>query len=90
MEEMLDYLSSYKGLMTLAIRGIMMDCQDQENGAGDRFWQQVVPRHKDSLTRLIIQPCYEGAWCYGPTAAEAILQCLPLYDLAVGTCGMDP
>ena len=84
MDEMFSYLISYVGgLQTLEIRNIMMDCQGQEDKAGHRFWDQIVPHHKGSLKVLCIYPWYEGEWCYGPEAAAALSQCLSLRNLTI-------
>ncbi|MCJ1349207.1 hypothetical protein MMC31_007443 [Peltigera leucophlebia] len=84
MDEMFSYLISYAGgLHTLEIRDIMMDCQEQEDNAGHRFWDQIVPHHKGSLKELRIYPWYEGEWCYGPETAAAIWQCWSLHQLGI-------
>lgn len=84
MEEMFSYLTSYEGgLQSLKIGRIMMDCQDQEDKAGYRFWDEVVPHHKGSLKELWIYPWYDGEWCYGPAASAAISQCSSLRFLLI-------
>lgn len=71
MDEMLSCLISYgDGLQTLEIGNIMMDCQDQEDKAGYRFWDQIAPHHKGSLKLWSIYPLYEGEWCYGPAGSS--------------------
>lgn len=83
-EEMFSYLISYVGeLQTLEIRNIMIDCQDQEDKAGYRFWHEIVPHHQSSLKVLRIYPWFEGEWCYGPEAAAALSQCLSLLNLSI-------
>lgn len=50
MDEMLSYLISYaEGLQILEIRHIKMDSENLEESAGRRFWDQIVPHHKNSL-----------------------------------------
>jgi len=85
-DEMYAYLLSYTGLQKLEVLGIQMDQQDLEDSAGHRLWHQIVPHHKDSLTVLAVGPCYEGVWCYGPTAAAVILQCSSLRNLSLSVC----
>jgi hypothetical protein len=82
-------LVSYTGLRKLEIRGIKMDQQDLENSAGYKLWNQIVPHHKDTLTELVIAPCYEGGWCYGPAAAETIPRCSSLRRLTLSVCDVD-
>ncbi|MCJ1348925.1 hypothetical protein MMC31_007158, partial [Peltigera leucophlebia] len=90
MDEMFSYLISYAGgLQTLEIRDIMMDCQEQEDNAGYRFWDQIVPHHKGSLRALHIYPWYEGEWCYGPETAAAIRQCLSLRHFGIAVRSVD-
>jgi hypothetical protein len=88
-DEMYAYLLSYTGLQKLRILDIQMDRQDLEESAGHRLWLQIVPHHKDSLTELAVVPYYEGIWCYGPTAAAAILQCSSLRNLTLSVCRVD-
>ena len=87
MNELLDYLSSYRGIESLVIRGIMKDCHYQEDDAGLRFWDQIVPLHKSSLTELYIQSCYEGSWNFGPSTDEAIEQCSSMGSIIGETYG---
>ena len=70
MDEMFSYLISYTGLQDLNIYDILMTRQELEDSAGRKFWQQVVPHHQDSLVKLCINPCHEGAWCYGSVSAQ--------------------
>lgn len=84
MDEMFSYLISYVGeLQTLEIRNIIIDCQDQEDKAGYRFWHEIVPHHQSSLKVLCIYTWYEGEWCYGPETAAALSQCLSLRNLSI-------
>ena len=89
MDDMFDYLVSYTGLRKLKIRGIQMDRQDLEDSAGYMLWNQILPHHKDTLTELVIAPCYKGVWCYGPAATETILQCSSLRKLTLSVCSVD-
>lgn len=89
MDEMFAYLLSYTGLRKLKICGLQMDQQDLEESTGRRFWDQVVPHHKNSLTLLTVTPIYESVWCYGPVAEAALLQCSSLRDLTLCVCNVD-
>ena len=90
MDEMFSYLISYAGgLHTLEIRDNMMDCQEQEDNAGYRFWDQIVPHRNGSLKALRIYPWYEGEWCYGPETAAAIRQCLSLHYFGIAVRSVD-
>jgi hypothetical protein len=83
------YLLSFTGLEKLEIEINVNIELYSENDAGLRFWEQVVPHHKDTLLELQIIPKYVGDWCYGPSAAEAIESCSRLTKLKVGVCNMD-
>lgn len=91
MDELFSYLISYGDvLQDLKIDSIMLDSQDQEDKAGYRFWDQIVPHHKGSLKVLCITPLCEGEWCYGPAAAAAISQCLSLRSLNMSCRKVEP
>ncbi|MCJ1342715.1 hypothetical protein MMC31_000903 [Peltigera leucophlebia] len=90
MDEMFSYLISYAdGLEILEIRHIKMDSENLEESAGRRFWDQIVPHHKNSLKTLVVMPNFEGAWCYGPMFAAAIQQCFLLRNLTIAVRRVD-
>ncbi|GAP91518.1 hypothetical protein SAMD00023353_3101280 [Rosellinia necatrix] len=89
MDEMFHYLLSYSGLRKLKIVHVQMDTQTAEDTAGDVFWNEVIPQHKDSLLELVVSPMYEGSWCYGRVAASAITQCASLKRLDLRLCPVD-
>lgn len=83
---MFDYLRSYSGLSKLKIaRNFSPD-----DSAGQVFWNEVVPNHKDSLVELDVSSSYDGPFCYGPLAASAIRKCTSLRKLALSLGKVDP
>jgi hypothetical protein len=88
-DDMFSYLLSYSALKKLKIPRVQMESQSAEDAARDVFWHAVVPQHKDSLIELAVHPIYEGSWCYGPVAANAIQQCTSLQRLDLHLCSID-
>ncbi|KAF7131114.1 hypothetical protein CNMCM5793_004101 [Aspergillus hiratsukae] len=82
-DRMFDYLLTYSGLQKVEILNVQMDDEDQENNAAQMLWNKVILHHKDTLVTLAITRVYQGAWCYGPAAAEILSQCTVLRDLTV-------
>lgn len=91
-DDIFDYLRSYSGLQELTIIGVhwMPEPGDEhwaaheaENLAGRVFWNEIVPNHKDSLVGLAVHPAYNGAWCYGQLASDAIRTCTSLRRLSI-------
>ncbi|KAL4876115.1 hypothetical protein BJY04DRAFT_223338 [Aspergillus karnatakaensis] len=81
--DLLSYLTSYTGLKSLRLPSVLMSDERQENDAGNRFWRDVIPNHHATLEELHIEPIYEGSWCYGPPAAEALQVCHALQKLTI-------
>lgn len=90
--DLFDYLRSYSGLQELKITGVhwksepfedISAAQAAEDSAGRVFWNEVVPNHKNSLVELAVHPEFEGMWCYGPLASDAIRKCTSLRKLAI-------
>ena len=65
-----------------------MDEQSAEDAA-ERFWREIVPQHRASLTDLTVRPIYRGPWCYGAPAASAIQQCVSLQRLSLQVCELE-
>jgi hypothetical protein len=89
MDNMFAYLLSYTGLQRLEIPALLMDSQEAEDSAAERFWRDVIPHHRNSLTTLVINARFESGWCYGPHAAAALQQCLSLRDLTISVGSVD-
>jgi hypothetical protein len=87
-DKMFTYLLSYTGLQKLAIRYLLMDTQEMEDKAAQRFWQKIIPHHRDSLTSLFVNSKHESQWCYGPRAAPALRKCSSLRDLTISVCSV--
>jgi hypothetical protein len=83
MNQLWTYLLSYTGLQRLYMRDILMDGQKSEDSAGEEFWREIVPHHKETLTSLEAYSTVDSAWCYGPRVSAALRQCLSLRALAL-------
>jgi hypothetical protein len=88
-DKMFTYLLSYTGLQRLAIRYLLMDTQEMEDKAAQRFWQKIIPHHRDSLTTLFVNSEHASQWCYGPRAAPALRKCSSLRDLTISVCSVE-
>jgi hypothetical protein len=89
MEELFSYLLSYTGLQKLSLSDLQLDGQEMEDRAATKFWQQVAPHHKNSLTSICAYSKFESGWCYGPLVSAAMQQCSSLRDLTVSVCSVD-
>jgi hypothetical protein len=88
-DEMFTYLLSYTGLQRLEILRLQMDTPEVKDKAARRFWGEVIPHHRNSLTVLFIDFIFESEWCYGPRSAATLELCLSLRDLSISICGID-
>jgi hypothetical protein len=41
--------------------GLLMDSQAAEDRTAQRFWDEIIPRHRNSLTALFINSDFENA-----------------------------
>jgi hypothetical protein len=89
MDQMFTYLLSYTGLRRLEIPDVQMDTQEIEDRAARRFWNEIIPHHRNSLTELFIASAFESEWCYGPHASAALELCLSLQDLSISVCDVN-
>jgi hypothetical protein len=89
-DDMFSYLLSYSGLQKLKITRLRrMDSQEEENRTSLIFWDEIIPHHRDFLTKLFVRSNFENEWCYGPRAAAALGQCSSLRGLTISVCGVD-
>jgi hypothetical protein len=88
-DDMFSYLLSYSGLQKLNITRSRMDSQEEENRTSLIFWDEIIPHHRDFLTKLSVTSDFENGWCYGPRAAAALWQCSSLRGLTISVCGVD-
>lgn len=47
------------------------------------FWTKVIPHSAHSLKELTVNSSFEGPWCYGPDASNALSQCTVLKKLTI-------
>jgi hypothetical protein len=63
--------------------------QEETNRTSLIFWDEIIPHHRDFLTKLSVISNFENEWCYGPRAAAALWQCSSLRNLTISVCGVD-
>ncbi|KAJ3753936.1 hypothetical protein EV360DRAFT_74101 [Lentinula raphanica] len=89
---LLDYLASYSGLESLAFNRnrdwSVGDCFD----LAPRFYKDVMPMHRNTLTKLSLTPEFEDKWCFGEENIKYFAIMHKLRNLSVGvlTRGLDP
>ncbi|KAJ7174174.1 hypothetical protein C8R43DRAFT_1119541 [Mycena crocata] len=83
-EHALQYLRSHPGLQRLDLTQIesLYDPRDFDVYA-DLFFENILPRHTETLTHLAITPGRHGRWALTKRNAGAILQCRALVELGV-------
>ncbi|KAF5362860.1 hypothetical protein D9758_007028 [Tetrapyrgos nigripes] len=82
-EPVLDYIATYSGLEVLSLKGPKWYSQPTYNENAERFYQQILPLHNDSLVKLEMEPEFESRWCFGEDNVEAISRCRNLRVLSV-------
>ncbi|PBK87979.1 hypothetical protein ARMGADRAFT_1084956 [Armillaria gallica] len=78
-DALLDYLCSYSGItmmMLIVDRGVI------EAGAL-KFWNQVLPRHANTMKRLYVHSQSAGMWCIDSGPLRCLMQCTNLEILSV-------
>ncbi|KAK0468585.1 hypothetical protein IW261DRAFT_1054226 [Armillaria novae-zelandiae] len=80
----LEYLASYSGVKSMTL------IPKQPVNPGDvdissRFWDEILPRHADTLSTLVVCPGFErsGGWCLHTRSLDAIRKCTHLETLSV-------
>ncbi|KAF5347062.1 hypothetical protein D9758_011650 [Tetrapyrgos nigripes] len=83
-DTLLDYLSSYSNkLVHLSLTGPTWYSSQNYNDLADRFFNEVLPLHKETLESLEVLPTFEGRWCFEENNSAAIQSCLKLKNLSV-------
>ncbi|KAF9041888.1 hypothetical protein BDZ89DRAFT_920700, partial [Hymenopellis radicata] len=75
-DELFDYLLSYDGLQSLILR--IEEDSPKGDALAEVFFSQALPHHHKTITRLVVQPEYEGAWSFGEQTSVAVFQCTRL------------
>ncbi|KAK7461300.1 hypothetical protein VKT23_008479 [Stygiomarasmius scandens] len=82
-DSLLDYLSSYSGLVHLSLTGPTWYTSYNYHDLADRFFDIVLPLHGETLRSLEILPSFEGRWCFEENNYIAIGKCSNLTNLSV-------
>jgi hypothetical protein len=79
-ESFVDYLKSYSGLQTLAIKGTS---DGRSNYLAEDFYRNVLCCHQSSLQVLEITPAHEGKWYFGDHTVESLSRLSNLKQLSI-------
>ncbi|KAJ7282524.1 hypothetical protein C8J57DRAFT_1172538 [Mycena rebaudengoi] len=74
-DSLLTYLTSYSGLKHLMLPYVGSDSEGESNRLAEIFYENVLPRHTQSLRKLCCPAAFEGKWSFGPHNCEVISQC---------------
>ena len=82
--DLVRYLTSFVGLQKLRIKGASI--HEDPGNLPELLYNKVIPRHKESLTTVLVETGYHRSrymvWCPKPADLEAILQCQLLVELS--------
>jgi len=78
---LIDYLSTYSGLKKLKLSVSPFLNGSSSDTAATRFFNDVLPRHFETLENLSLEAYYEGKWCFTSHNAALITQCTKLNHL---------
>ncbi|KAL0071762.1 hypothetical protein AAF712_000684 [Marasmius tenuissimus] len=85
-EELLDFLRSPSvgGLETLEFRHAGADTDERSDEFARRFYNDILPRHQNTLRELSLIPTYTGGWTIGSRNLEVFDEFQQLTTLSVG------
>ncbi|ESK84097.1 hypothetical protein Moror_11439 [Moniliophthora roreri MCA 2997] len=82
-DSFLRYIGSYSGIRKLHYHSVGAPIERADSTLADMFYEQVLPRHTDTLEDLAIHPRFEGRWSFGERNAKVLRQCTVLMSLGV-------
>ncbi|EEB99407.1 hypothetical protein MPER_00923, partial [Moniliophthora perniciosa FA553] len=82
-QELVDYLESFSGLETLSVSTCSGPSTDYSDSLARRFWENVIPMHKDTLKYLTVRSEYTGSWGIGEEHFQTLRSCKSLVSLTV-------
>ncbi|EEB98480.1 hypothetical protein MPER_02001, partial [Moniliophthora perniciosa FA553] len=82
-DSFLRYIASYSGITKLHYHSVGAPIERMDNTLADMFYEQVLPKHTDTLEDLAIHPRFEGRWSFGERSAKVLRQCTELTSLGV-------
>ena len=80
---LIDYLSSYSGLKKLKLSVSQFTNASSSDEAATRFFNDVLPRHVETLESLSLEAYYEGEWCFTSRNTGVIKRCTKLNRLLI-------
>lgn len=88
-DALLNYMGSYSGLEVLSLSGSVALPEDLSqhsmymSHAADWFYENVLPKHKNTLVKLEVMLHQDNRWCFGVNNIEAFRKCRRLRSLGV-------
>ncbi len=84
---LLDYLSSYAGLVDLTLSSGPLTNDVESQTLADTFYQSVLPKHGTTLKSLLLSTPHDGPWCLGDLHVDRVIACnhLSFLCIAIGS-----
>ncbi len=86
---LIKYLSTYSGLKKLKLLASPYTTRSSSDKVATRFFNNVLPRHFETLERLCLEAYFEGKWCFTSHNAALITQCTKLNHLGMSIISDD-
>ncbi|KAF9038046.1 hypothetical protein BJ165DRAFT_1531939 [Panaeolus papilionaceus] len=88
---LLTYLSSYSGLKKLVLTGAdgPSGTKEESERLAETFYVEVLPLHRNTLEVLVIEPRFEGGWCFNSRNKETIGELKNLKSLKLAVRGAE-
>ncbi|KAF9040451.1 hypothetical protein BDZ89DRAFT_1060532, partial [Hymenopellis radicata] len=84
---LLDYLSSYAGLVDLTLSSGPLENGVESRSLADTFYQSVLLKHAPTLKSLRLSTPHDGPWCLGDLHVDHVIACnhLSFLRVAIGS-----
>ncbi|KAF9038071.1 hypothetical protein BJ165DRAFT_1408002 [Panaeolus papilionaceus] len=88
---LLTYLSSYSGLKKLVLTGAdgPSGTKEESERLAETFYVEALPLHRNTLEVLVIEPRFEGGWCFNSRNKETIGELKNLKSLKLAVRGAE-
>ncbi|KAJ3880903.1 hypothetical protein F5051DRAFT_141986 [Lentinula edodes] len=83
MDKMLNYFQSYSGLESFSLKGPVWYDPSSYDSYAIQFYENVLPMHVETLTKLELKPEFESKWCFGVDNINIVRRCKRLRSLWV-------
>ncbi|KAK7043931.1 hypothetical protein VNI00_008097 [Paramarasmius palmivorus] len=82
-DSFLRYISSYSGIRKLHYHSLGAPIEVVDNSMADMLYDQVLPRHAETLEDLALHSSFEGRWSVGERNLGALQSCTELRSLGL-------